>query len=76
MISSMNIKESKKLQFLQEWRQDHLTQMHWMALTLREAIIGERNWSEESVKIAENYIRWCGQRAFELKADIDKLDRA
>jgi len=72
----MNIRESKKLKFLTDWRQDHLAQMHWAAITLREALMEEKGWSDESIKIMEDYIRWCGQRAFELKAEIAKLERA
>lgn len=72
----MNIKESTKLKFLQDWRQDHLTQMHWAITTMRDALIEGKSWSDETFKMTENYIKWCGQRAFELKAVIDKLERA
>ncbi len=68
----MNIKESRKLKFLQDWRQDHLSQMHWAATSLRDGI---ETLTAEGAKNLEDYIRWCGQRAFELKGMIDKLER-
>lgn len=70
----MNIRDSKKLKFLQEWRNDHLCQMHWALLTLRD-YLGSKEAKEETSNSLQRYIKWCGQRAYELKGIIDKLER-
>lgn len=65
------ILQTEKLGFLREWRLQHLEDAKFCAELLR----GGKYRSPEAVSILVQEIKWHGQRSFEIKENVAKIER-